>query len=123
MTIIASIHGRTGKDGELRTSASGKAWCRVSVACEAGTDRESGEALTQWLTLVAFGRVAEERARPARARRSALATEQRDLMPDHDDQWAIIEHINPLRDTIIPWSPYTAYRIFLDRYTELWSRN
>jgi hypothetical protein len=49
MTIIASINGRAALDGELRQSQSGKPWCRVSVACEAGADRESGEAQTQWI--------------------------------------------------------------------------
>lgn len=63
MTIIASVHGRAARDGELRESQSGKTWCRVSVACEAGTDRESGDALVQWVTIVGFGRVAEELAR------------------------------------------------------------
>jgi hypothetical protein len=60
MSIIASVHGRAARDGELRQSQSGKSWCRVSVACEAGSDRESGDAMVQWLTLAAFGRVAEE---------------------------------------------------------------
>jgi single-strand DNA-binding protein len=63
MSIIANIYGRAGQDGELRASKAGKPWCRVGVACEAGTDRESGEALTQWLTVVAFGRQAEELAK------------------------------------------------------------
>jgi single-strand DNA-binding protein len=57
--IRASIFGRAGSDGELRQSPSGKPWCRVSVACEAGGDRQSGEAYTQWLTVVAFGSQAE----------------------------------------------------------------
>jgi single-strand DNA-binding protein len=63
MTIIASIHGRAGQDVELRESKAGKPWCRVGVACEAGTDRENGETLTQWVTVVAFGRQAEELAK------------------------------------------------------------
>jgi len=61
--IHACIYGHAGRDGELRESKTGKTWCRVSVACEAGTDRETGEALTQWLTLVAFGQQAEALAR------------------------------------------------------------
>jgi single-strand DNA-binding protein len=59
----ASIHGRAAKDGELRQSASGKSWCRVSVACEAGADRQTGETLTQWVNVVGFGRVAEDLAK------------------------------------------------------------
>jgi len=61
--IQASIHGRAARDGELRQSQAGKSWCRVSVAVEAGTDRQSGETLTQWVNVVAFGRVAEDLAR------------------------------------------------------------
>jgi single-strand DNA-binding protein len=63
MTIHASIHGRAARDGELRVFQAGKSWCRVSVACEAGQNRETGEALTQWVTLIAFGRVAEDLAK------------------------------------------------------------
>jgi single-strand DNA-binding protein len=63
VTIVASVHGRAARDGELRQSPAGKPWCRVSVACEAGQDRESREALIQWLNVVAFGRVAEELAK------------------------------------------------------------
>jgi single-strand DNA-binding protein len=63
MSMIAGIHGRVARDGELRESKSGKPWCRVSVVCEAGADRKSGEALTQWVTVVAFGRQAEELAK------------------------------------------------------------
>jgi len=62
MTIIASINGRVARDGELRQSKAGKPWCRVSVACYAGKDREKDEELTQWFTLIAFGRVAEDLA-------------------------------------------------------------
>jgi single-strand DNA-binding protein len=61
--IIANIHGRAARDGELNQSKGGKSWCKVSVACFAGTDRKSGESLTQWVRVVAFGRVAEELAR------------------------------------------------------------
>lgn len=61
--IQASVYGRAARDGELRQSQSGKSWCRVSIACEAGHDRESGKALTQWLTVVGFGRVAEDLAK------------------------------------------------------------
>ena len=62
MTIIASISGRAARDGELRYSKAGKSYCRVSVACYAGKDREKDEELTQWFTLIAFGRTAEDLA-------------------------------------------------------------
>jgi len=61
--IIANIHGRAARDGELNQSQNGKSWCKLSVACFAGTDRQSKESLTQWIRVVAFGRVAEELAR------------------------------------------------------------
>lgn len=48
-----------------------------------------------------------------------LATEQRDLLPPHDDQWALIQGVVPLRDRIQPWPPTVARQRFLDRCREL----
>lgn len=48
-----------------------------------------------------------------------LATEQRDLMPEHDDQWALITNIVPLIATIEPWTPEQSFREFMMRYEEL----
>lgn len=48
-----------------------------------------------------------------------LATEQRDLMPPHDDTWALIEGIKPLTSKIVPMSPYWAKMAFIERYNEL----
>jgi hypothetical protein len=48
-----------------------------------------------------------------------LATEQRDLMPAHDDEWTLIRNIEPADFTIIPLGPESANRLFIDRYLEL----
>ena len=48
-----------------------------------------------------------------------LATEVRDLMPDHDDEWALIATVDQLPETITPWSPYIAATFFLERYRAL----
>lgn len=48
-----------------------------------------------------------------------LATEQRDLMPEHDDEWALIKEIQPMQERIEPWTSEQAFRAFMQRYEEL----
>lgn len=48
-----------------------------------------------------------------------LATEQRDLMAPHDDEWALIAEVRPLADRIVPLTPFQAKVEFIDRYHEL----
>ena len=48
-----------------------------------------------------------------------LATEQRDLMPRHGDEWALIAGIEPLKQTIKPWTPLQARREFRRRWQQL----
>lgn len=51
-----------------------------------------------------------------------LATEQRDLMPAHSDEWQLISGIEPLPEIINPWYPEKAEREFLKMWDELTGR-
>jgi uncharacterized protein len=53
------------------------------------------------------------------ADRVMLATEQRDLMPAHDDTWALCAGIEPLAIRIEPWSAPHARSAFLSAYHHL----
>jgi hypothetical protein len=48
-----------------------------------------------------------------------LATEQRDLMAPHDDDWQVLDGIAPLPDRIAPWSAIMARQMFLARFHKL----
>jgi hypothetical protein len=51
-----------------------------------------------------------------------LATEQRDLMPPHEDEWLLIAGIEPLQEIINPWYPEKAEREFLAMWDDLMGR-
>ncbi len=48
-----------------------------------------------------------------------LATEQRDLMPAHDDEWALLRNVTPLEHRIRALPPQWAKQGFLARFREL----
>lgn len=48
-----------------------------------------------------------------------LATEQRDLMAPHDDEWALIANVTPLPDRIEPMMPSEAKALFIARFNDL----
>lgn len=49
----------------------------------------------------------------------ALATENRDLMPDHDAEWGIIKDVEPAEGKIFPFMPETAEIYFLEMFENL----
>lgn len=55
------------------------------------------------------------------ADRIMLATEKRDLMPEHDKavKWALLSGITPLAERIVPAPPWAAKAMFLARVDEL----
>lgn len=48
-----------------------------------------------------------------------LATERRDLMPDCETLWAIIEGVKPLKEILNPLPPEEARELFMMRYAEI----
>lgn len=48
-----------------------------------------------------------------------LSTEQRDLLPPHDDEWEVIKNVKALSEKIIPLEPSEAKKLFLQRFYEL----
>jgi len=62
--MYASCYGRIGQDPRSIQTKSGKPMCVCSIAVELAT--RDGQAVTQWLGIVAFGGVADDLARHAK---------------------------------------------------------
>ena len=48
-----------------------------------------------------------------------LASEDRDLMPTHEDEWVLIKGVKPINVIIAPLSPSQAYFVFMRRYDQV----
>lgn len=79
------------------------------------------EARVESAVLANFGLPAELPAAVKLADLCALATEQRDLMPAHDDawEWETIPGVQPSEQSIVPMSPKVAKAFFLMRFKQL----
>lgn len=82
-------------------------------------DYKAIEARVEAAVLARFGLSAQMPKSVKYADLILLATEQRDLMPAHNDEWTLIRGIEPLAERIKPMSPDAAKWYFLDRYYEL----
>lgn len=51
-----------------------------------------------------------------------LATEKRDLMPAHGDDWDLLRDIPCLQEPIVPLPPRAARARFMDRFSQLYRR-
>lgn len=49
----------------------------------------------------------------------ALATERRDLMPEHPGSWDCLHGVQPMKETIVPFSADSASIMFFSRLMEL----
>jgi hypothetical protein len=49
----------------------------------------------------------------------ALATEKRDLIAEHPDQWQVLEGVEPFADRVLPWRMFDAELSFLTHFTML----
>lgn len=82
-------------------------------------DYKAIESCVEEAVLERFGLSLPLPASVKRADLVMLATEQRDLMPAHDDAWAVICDVTPLTMTIIPQTPRQARQAFIERYREI----
>lgn len=82
-------------------------------------DYKALEKIVEAAVLGYFGLPAELPAEVKHADLVLLMTEQRDLMPAHDDVWHE-GRIKPLERRIVPVSPQEARRMFLMRFDDLY---
>lgn len=82
-------------------------------------DYQRIEQRVEAVTLARFGLSLPLPVQVQRADLVLLATEQRDLMPYHEDKWGCIARVTPLPDPIVPVSPDEAREMFLARWDEL----
>ena len=59
MSIQAAIHGRLGGDPVQRQTKTGTIMVTASVAVSVDPSQKDAEAITEWIGIVAFNRVAE----------------------------------------------------------------
>jgi uncharacterized protein len=86
-------------------------------------DYKAIERRVEAAVLARFGLPAELPPCVKHADRVLLITEQRDLMPHHDDQWEVQrDGVQPLAFPITPVSPDNARRMFLVRFAELYDQ-
>jgi hypothetical protein len=73
-----------------------------------------------WRVICArFGLDPEMPAEVHQADMVMLATEKRDLMPEHPDPWECLAGVEPLSATIKPWGHATAFVKFANRFQAL----
>lgn len=84
-------------------------------------DYQAIEKKVEAAVLTRFGLSAVLPAEVKQADLIMLATEQRDLMPHHSDEWEweTIPGITPLAMTVVPVDPMTARVQFLNRFAQL----
>lgn len=82
-------------------------------------DYKALEKIVEAAVLGYFGLPAELPPEVKHADLVLLMTEQRDLMPKHDDVW-FDGAIQPLERRIVPVSPREARRMFLSRFADLY---